>query len=220
MVGNSLSDDLAPAGKLGVPGFWLDESPEPLPADLPAFSRKGRLEQVIPWLDEVAGSIPPLEFSTLDGLLAVLKSTPAVLDTFGREIPVERWGLSPKPGEWCFTEIICHLRDSDLEINLPRISKIRSEVNAFIPAINADEWSTVRGYCSENGSEAINGFNRARLELIHILQSLSAEDWNRLARHAIFGPSTLKELISFAATHDRTHVQQALQTLSLDVNKV
>jgi FMN phosphatase YigB (HAD superfamily) len=214
MVGNSLSDDLAPAAMLGMPGFWLSESAEPLPSDLPSLSRKGRLEEVIPWLDEVAAANTPLEFSSLDGLLAVLKSTPAVLDTLGRELPADRWGLSPKPNEWCFTEIICHLRDSDLEINLPRISKIRSEVNAFIPAINADEWSTVRSYCSEDGAEALNGFNLARLELIHILQSLSAEDWNRLARHAIFGPSTLRELISFAATHDRTHVQQALQTLN------
>jgi hypothetical protein len=35
----------------------------------------------------------------------------------------------------------------------------------------------------------------------------------RKARHAIFGPTDVTEIISFVADHDRMHIQQAWKTL-------
>ncbi len=213
MVGNSPSQDLQPAGILGLPGFWVTSGTDPLPASLPALSRKGGLDQVIPWLQEVRSARASLPLENRETILAVLKSTPAALDTFSRGLSSERWSYQPQESEWCFTEIICHLRDSDLEIHLPRVERILGENNTFVSAVNADEWSETRAYCSEDGPRALQGFISSRIELIQKLESLSPEEWESPARHAIFGPTTLKELMSFIAQHDRTHIQQALQTL-------
>ncbi len=51
----------------------------------------------------------------------------------------------------------------------------------------------------------------ARLELIRILQEFSPDIWARKVRHAIFGPTSLQELSSIIASHDRIHIRQIVQ---------
>jgi FMN phosphatase YigB (HAD superfamily) len=210
MVGNSLSDDLLPAEKLNLPGFWLADGSDGQPEG--PLSGKGALEDVLPWLEQVQSAFTPGAY-TREGILAVLKSTPAVLDTLARSLHPDEWGLIPQPGEWCFTEIICHLRDADQEINIPRFNRILDTSNTFLPSVNADAWSETRAYCKENGPLALAGFIQSRVELIHKLESLHDNEWKKPARHAIFGPTTLQELTVFIVQHDQTHIQQALKTV-------
>jgi FMN phosphatase YigB (HAD superfamily) len=216
MIGNSLSEDIAPAAQLGLPGFLVSPSNSSnLHTQLLPPSRQGTLDDAIEWLDEITSSLSLPEYNTPSSILAVLKTTPAVLDTFGRKLPPDCWNKPPAPGEWCFTEIICHLRDADAEINLPRFDRILAEENTFVAAVNADVWSETRGYCQESGIEALHGFNSIRSSLIQRLENLSPAQWETPASHAIFGPTTLRELAAFLAQHDRTHIQQARQTAKI-----
>jgi FMN phosphatase YigB (HAD superfamily) len=213
MIGNSLSEDILPAMKLGLPCFLVDtDPPENIPA-IPIQCDHGTLEQALTWLKNLPSDLPTANITQPDAILAVLKSTPAVLDTIARGLPQERWHLKSAVEEWCFTEIICHLRDADSEINLPRFDRILLENNAFIPAVNADSWTQTRAYCQENGREALDGFFAVRLALINRLEALSPSQWDFQANHAIFGPTSLLELTMFIARHDQTHIQQALRTI-------
>lgn len=219
MVGNSLEDDLLPAGNLGIPGYWLTQDQSSLPQDATPLSRKGPLTGVLGWLEELdAAGVQP-SFQSPQSLMAILLSTPAALDTMMRSAPAKYWNENPQPGEWCFTEIICHLRDSDREVNLQRLERILAEENAFFAAVNADAWSATRAYCSEDAHEALAGFVASRRELVKRLQMLPIEAWQRSARHAIFGPTELIELVGFIASHDRTHIQQAIQTLAVQISQ-
>jgi hypothetical protein len=110
--------------------------------------------------------------------------------------------------EWSFTEIVCHLRDLDKEVNLPRIRKVLTEENIFLPGVVSDPWADERKYNLQDCCKALQDFTAARIELISVLKNLPNESWKRVARHAIFGPTMLKELIEFIATHDRNHLQQ------------
>jgi FMN phosphatase YigB (HAD superfamily) len=214
MVGNSLPDDLVPASCLNIPGFWVSSDPDPFP-NLPSGGKKGDLGQIMPWLQDNFSALGHPEMESTEAILAVLKSTPAALDSFSRNFSDEMWSGLPQQDEWCFTEIICHLRDSDREIHFPRIERILKEQNAFFSAINADDWSETRRYCEEDGPHALRGFINSRVELIQRLEALTSREWESPARHAIFGPTTLKELISFIAQHDRTHIRQAFQTVRI-----
>jgi hypothetical protein len=49
--------------------------------------------------------------------------------------------------------------------------------------------------------------------MLNSLRSLPVEIWLRKARHAIFGPTDVTEIISFVTDHDRMHIQQAWKTL-------
>ncbi len=212
VVGNSLEDDLLPAAQIGLPAFWVVDPPTPLPFEFQAIlhplSASGSLREIPDWLSKLdAAGLRP-EFNTPPAIMAVLKSTAAALDTFRLTIGEQQWHERPEPKEWSLTEIFCHLRDVEYEVNIARLNKVIGETNPFLVGINADTWAAERNYQKEDGSTALLEFIAARVQLIAKLEELTDEDWQRPARHAIFGPTNIKELVSFIATHDRSHIQQ------------
>jgi hypothetical protein len=46
-----------------------------------------------------------------------------------------------------------------------------------------------------------------------MLKEITPKDWERKARHAIFGPTNFLEVVGFIAEHDRLHIQQAWSAL-------
>jgi hypothetical protein len=51
------------------------------------------------------------------------------------------------------------------------------------------------------------------MKLINTLEGIKPEDWNRPARHALIGPTTLRELMKIATEHDWLHMAQLRETL-------
>lgn len=214
MVGNSWEDDILPAEKLGLPTFFLSEDNQAAKsASRNPLSKTGTLEDVLAWLDTIAQNDGVPSYDGIAAILAILQSTPAALETFASAFPEDLWNQRPEPKEWSFTEILCHLRDVDREVNLERIEMVLKENRPFLPAAMTDGWVETRNCISENGRTALDGFISARSEILLRLINLTEKDWQRPARHAIFGPTTLKELVGFVATHDRIHINQAWQTI-------
>jgi FMN phosphatase YigB (HAD superfamily) len=225
MVGNSLEDDILPAARVGLPTYWIVDQATTYPVEIQGLlhpkSASGPLENILDWLAELDGAGLRLEFSTPLAILSVLKSTVAVLDTLSKAIKDSQWQVRPGLMEWSLTEIFCHIRDVDCEVNIPRIEKVIGETNPFLPGINADTWAVERNYQDQDGHAALQHFLAARTQLITKLAELPDPDWRRPARHAIFGPTNLKELVNFIATHDRSHIQQcfAAARYSADTEK-
>ncbi|HNT54684.1 MAG TPA: DinB family protein [Anaerolineaceae bacterium] len=207
MVGNDPADDIVPAAAVGL-STWLLQS-ETTPGG-------GPLEAVLPWLDELAAHGPAPTWNAPTALLAALQSTPAALDTLIEGLPRSIWSQPPAPGEWSLLEIICHLRDVDREINLPRMQLIccSGEDNPFLPGVSADGWVAERHYAAEALPAALLEMQQSRGDLLALLADLPAESWARPARHAIFGPTRLLELVEFMVTHDQNHVRQSRQAVS------
>jgi hypothetical protein len=103
----------------------------------------------------------------------------------------------------------------EIEVNLFRVDTVLSESNPFIAGKDTDKWAVERGYRDENGEFALEQFTTARLKVLERLENLNQKEWDLPARHAIFGPTRLVELASIAAAHDRLHVQQVLNLLSI-----
>jgi FMN phosphatase YigB (HAD superfamily) len=221
MIGNSLADDLSPAAQLGLPVFWVTDQVVSLPEGFHPLSSSGTLSDVPAWLDRVDSTELRQEYFTPAALLAILKSTPAALDTLSQGLVERQWQERPDTGEWSLTEIFSHLRDVDREVNIPRFSKIIAGENPFVPGINTDTWAEERDYFHNDGPSALRGFIETRSQMCKQLERLSDEEWQRPARHAIFGPTHLGELVSFVATHDCSHIQQsqaAARSLSVSPN--
>ena len=51
-----------------------------------------------------------------------------------------QWNQRPIKNEWSITEIICHLRDVDREVNIQRIQTVLDGSNPFIPGAVTDPW--------------------------------------------------------------------------------
>ena len=213
MVGNSLEDDLLPAAVLGIPGYWVTEDGTPVPAELPDGSAAGSLAGLIPWLEARSAESFTPQLDTPAALLAWLRAAPAAVAALTQPLSPAAWAQRPAAEEWSLTEILAHLRDVDLDVNLPRFQKLAAESNPFLPGVDTDSWAEQRGYRQQNGPECLRQFVQARIQLIQHLSNLPAEAWQQTARHAIFGPTTLQELVRFIITHDRSHLQQISDTL-------
>jgi FMN phosphatase YigB (HAD superfamily) len=212
MVGNDLEQDIFPAISLGIPVYWISDIENSTIKANP-LNGQGSFQGIKDWLIKIDHAQPRLQFKKPEALLALLNSTPAALDTFGSNLRPDAWKARPQDGQWNLTEIICHLRDVEQCVNIPRLEKIAREENPFLPGIDTDDWAREGKYSQEDGTKALQTYIRARTDLISLLKQYKETDWQRLCRHAIFGPTKLIELVEFIAIHDQTHVRQALSVL-------
>ena len=203
MVGNDFDMDLLPAMKAGLAVFWLRTNGEKDHPEIP----QGDFTELRRWLE----SVDPVEitpkFKSEDAILSQLAATPAALGTLTLNIDPVTWHKKPKEDEWCLTEVICHLRDVEIEVNLPRVQKITQGDNPFLPGVNSDEWAASRRYIDQNGMEALQVFIETRKQTVALLKVIQ-QPWDLPARHAIFGPTSLNEMTGISAGHDRIHIRQ------------
>ncbi len=212
MVGDSLERDIFPAQQAGLPVFWLRPSDQ---ADSRAEGiPQGTFDDLRRWLETVDFATLVPHFTTRKALRLALLAAPAALHTLTLKVPAAQWIVRPAPEEWAFTEILCHLRDVECEVNLPRFQFALKNENAFIPGQDTDPWAAERRYLSQDGLQAFLAYASARQELLALFATFTAVDWERKVRHTIFGPTTLRELAGIMNSHNQSHVHQALQTLN------
>ncbi len=198
VVGDDEQLDIRPAQALGLLTFPIAQADD--------------LRRFFDWLDAQADlPTPPAE--TPPALIATLRATPAAFHHLTTDLPAARWRQRPRPAEWCLTEILCHLRDVEREVNLPRLQAILQQENPFLPGQDTDPWAQERHYHQQDGAQALQAFFAARAETLSLLETLSPAAWQRPARHAIFGPTHLQELVGIMAGHDRLHIRQATTCL-------
>ncbi|MEW6240663.1 MAG: DinB family protein [Chloroflexota bacterium] len=209
MVGNDVEQDLVPAKQLGLATYWVGET------FTSGFESTGRgtLGDLRPWLEQTDLSALEPVFASPAALPPLLLSTPAVLRTLLADFPRQAWTRRPAADAWCVTEILCHLRDSEREVDHPRYELILGESDPFIPGVDTDGWADARGYIEQDGESALCAFTRARLQTLETLNGLDPAQWSRRCRHAIFGPTSLLELVAFTAEHDRLHIRQLLDVM-------
>jgi FMN phosphatase YigB (HAD superfamily) len=207
MIGNDPTDDLEPAQALGLAVFHV--SPKPLD-----MYPGGSLEDAIAWLEAISDQARPQTPSAPEVLLARLRGQLAALIGLASDLDHPTWSRRPVAGEWAPNEIACHLRDVENEVNYPRVQAILTSCDPHLSAFDTDRWAEERDYLSQSGPEALDQFIQARVKTITDLEPLSPEVWSRPARHSLFGPTTLAEVLTFAVDHDLLHLAQLRATLA------
>ncbi len=207
MVGDSIERDVIPARQAGIPVFWLKTNGQSSP-DAEGIPQ-GTLSDLRAFLETTDVSALKADFSSPSALVAALHAAPALMHHLTRITPPEKWHRRPAPGEWALNEILCHLRDVDAEVNLLRVEAVLGGENPVVAGQNTDPWAEERRYIEQDGALAFQQFVTARARLVERLKILSLQEWDRPARHTIFGPTHLRELAGFMVEHDRAHFRQA-----------
>ena len=210
MVGNDVQRDLLPAHRLGLKTYWIDGEP----ASSPGFEAgRGELSDLRPWLESVNLSTLEPSYKSREAILGIMLSTPAVLQSLGLSLTREEWRHEPRRNDWALNEIVCHLRDTEIEIHQLQLDLMLERPGAFIPRPDTGVWANEREYLNVDGPLALADFASARLTNLDKLMNSDGEIWSREARHAIFGPTNFLEVTNFIADHDRMHIQQAWKAL-------
>jgi FMN phosphatase YigB (HAD superfamily) len=207
MVGNDPENDIKAANLMGIPAYWITNE-KSYPDEFPKAKAAGNLNDIIPWIDVTPEEDLIPDFNSESAILATMRGVPSAMLSLTKDLSVDTWRRRPLANEWSLTEIACHLRDVEREINHPRFEKITKEKNPFIPGVDSDAWAEARDYQSQDGISALAEFVSLRIKTLKLLDNLSPEAWQRPVQHAIFGPTDLKEIASIAAGHDRLHTRQ------------
>lgn len=206
MIGDDWERDIRPAQKLGFSSFWIHENGAPPEQNTHSHTPSGSVGALIPYLQNL--TVSPSAYNAPIPIDATLRSTPAALAGPLAALPSYVWHEKTTPEQWTLTETVCHMRDVEKNVNIPRIKQILNEDNPFLIGVDTDAWIETYHYDNEAGLEAFNTFVAYRLETLALLERLSEEDWQRPARHAIFGPTNFQEIAHFIAEHDRLHIRQ------------
>jgi FMN phosphatase YigB (HAD superfamily) len=211
MVGNDVERDLVPAQKLGIKAYHINGTITS--SNNNDEIREGNLFNLKTWLDSTDLDKLEPNFKSREAFLAILASTPAVLQSLTLSLSSKAWSHEPTLDDWSMIELICHLRDTEREVHHLQIKTLLEESKPFVPRPDAAVWAKQRKYLNEDGQKALGEFTSARKETLEILRHLSDESWSRPARHAIFGPTNFLEVVGFMGDHDKMHIQQAWNTL-------
>ncbi|MBN2044395.1 MAG: HAD hydrolase-like protein [Anaerolineales bacterium] len=214
MVGDSEEMDIQPAKSLGIPTFWLQA--ESNRADLSSTHTQGDLSEVHRWIEYRLNEELSLKLDSHFDYMNILAANPAAIDTLLRNAPGDIWAIGPKQEDWQINEILCHLRDVDREVHLPRLTAIRDEESPFLTAIDTDTWADERDYHRQDGLQAFKDLIETRKEVLSLAAHLLKIGGKKAIRHSIFGPITVNEILRIAARHDSLHVQQILGEIQPD----
>ncbi len=113
MVGDDVERDMTGAQALGLPTFWVSDLDAHSP-DGSSPTGQGSIGDLRSWLEHTDLSTLEPAHSTPESLIAVLLSTPAVISGLLRQASDPNLTRRPLSEEWSLTEIICHMRDTEV----------------------------------------------------------------------------------------------------------
>ncbi|HHH83349.1 MAG TPA: HAD family hydrolase, partial [Chloroflexi bacterium] len=206
MAGDDPESDLAPAQSLGMPVFHL------FPRNESTFSQ-GDFDAFLAWLEGAPTQADSEAARSPQSTMVRLRAHVGALLCLVGELPAENWAVKPAAEKWAVVETISHLRDVEREVNARRLEAYLAAGEPHFSAFDTDVWAEERSYIREDGRQALQDFIDLRLALLDRLEALEPEQWTRKARHALFGPTTMAEIMAFAAEHDLLHLAQIRETL-------
>jgi len=155
----------------------------------------------------------PMTFADWHRLTAMLAESP---EWVGRRIERHdeaRWRQSPGRGGWSALEVLCHLRDADRDVYVPRLERMLAESPVLVEDIDMTGWDAQRSYRDQALREAFDTWLTARRVLLARLGPLGRADWRRLAFHSRRGPFPLGEMVRDWVEHDLAHRRQIALSL-------
>lgn len=134
-----------------------------------------------------------------------------VFKRFLSSIEEETFLWRPEAQKWCLLEIICHLRDEEVEDFRTRLKYVLETPGRAFPTFNPTQWVEERKYVEQNFETVLTAFLIEREKSITWLESLSIPDWDNFYDHPKLGPMSAKMILSNWLAHDYLHIRQILK---------
>ena len=114
----------------------------------------------------------------------------------------------PDNDKWCLLEVICHLRDEEVEDFRARVQSVLNDPDQALSPIDPVGWVTSRQYLENDFHEVLRDWNNERGKSIQWLRSLNAPSWENAFLHPKFGPMSAQLFLCNWLSHDYHHIRQ------------
>lgn len=211
MVGDHPQLDMLGAHQAGLNTFWIESSNG---SEAPAtIDGRGTLADFAAMVaDGWLGTLSPVPRSVAQVKPRMIGNIGAIFGLVDTIKP-DYWHMRPDPDEWSPLEILVHLRDSERNVQRPRLQRIAAEENPFISPPRTPPGPGGIDLADEVGHIAMRQLWEERCTTVTFLDGLHDDAWSRPARHSVFGPTTLLEMAHFTTRHDHLHINQLCQTV-------
>ena len=138
---------------------------------------------------------------------------PAVLEALLKDLDAATWRARPALAEWAPVEIVCHLRDEEVEDFGARIKIVLEGGAAFSP-IDPERWAAERRYLETDGPQALAAFRDRRVTSLGSLVATAPARLSAAVDHPRAGALSALDLLVAWVEHDRLHLAQLAATLA------
>jgi hypothetical protein len=144
---------------------------------------------------------------------AELARFPATLESLLAGLDAAGWRARPAPKEWAAVEILCHLRDEEVEDFGARLRVVVEGGTAFVP-IDPEGWAAARRYLEADGPATLAELGRRRAVSVAWLENLAPGRLAAAVEHPHAGRLSGLDLLAAWVAHDRLHLAQLTNTLA------
>jgi DinB superfamily len=138
---------------------------------------------------------------------------PRVLEALLTDLDPTAWRDRPTPAEWAPVEIVCHLRDEEVEDFGARLRVVLDGGTRFAP-IDPERWVSERRYLEDDGPRALATFRGHRTATLGWLVVIEPARLTSAVHHGRFGTLSGLDILVAWAEHDRLHLAQLAATLA------
>jgi hypothetical protein len=156
----------------------------------------------------------------LTNALTELARFPRVLDALLTGLDETAWRARPVPAEWAPVEIVCHLRDEEIEDFGARFRVAVEGGTSFVP-IDPERWATERRYAEDVGPRALAAFRERRAASLRFVEgfchsrpTFAPRQLLRPVEQAQLGQLSGVDILAAWVEHDRLHLAQLAATLA------
>ena len=144
---------------------------------------------------------------------AQLARLPIILDALLSDLDLDEWRARPIPQEWAPIEIICHLRDEEVEDFGARLRVVLDGGTRFTP-IEPERWVEDRRYRDVDPGEALAALRERRMATLAFLASIPPDRLSSSVESPKLGRLSGLDLLAAWVAHDRLHLAQLAATLA------
>ncbi|MBW7883643.1 MAG: DinB family protein, partial [Caldilineaceae bacterium] len=135
------------------------------------------------------------------------RQTPLDVAALLEGLSEQAMGQAPADGGWSIRNVVSHMRDAQGVLNA-RVSLILEQKNPLLESMAVFEWAASEDERPPTAREIFAVYQASRQETIRLLESIPLADWWRTGQHEEFGPVTLRQQVSYFASHEITHLPQ------------
>ena len=112
--------------------------------------------------------------------------------------------------KWTLLEVICHLRDEEVEDFRTRVASVLKDPNEALPSIDPVGWVTSRKYNDQPFEAVLNDWEAEREKSLNWLKSLDSPSWDNAFMHPKFGAMSARLFLCNWLSHDYHHIRQII----------
>ncbi len=113
-------------------------------------------------------------------------------------------------GKWTLLEVICHLKDEEVEDFRARVGSVLNDPEASLKPIDPVGWVQSRNYSDQSFDDVLEEWKSERSKSIQWLKDLESPNWENAFKHQKFGPMSAKLFLCNWLSHDYHHIRQII----------